>query len=84
MFSEGSKNLLAGWGAMLLPTMTVVLFYLLQMKLQTPTAGGLAFLASALVAYFFFPRLRIRLWWFVLALALAALAAALLGRAMGQ
>jgi hypothetical protein len=84
MFSEGGKNILAGWGALLLPTMTVVLFYLLQLKLQTPTAGGLAFLVSVLVAYFFFPRLRIRLSWLVLALALAALVAALLGRAIGQ
>ena len=84
MDSEGSKNLLAGWGALLLPTVTVVLFYLLHMKLRTPTAGGLAFLASALVAYFLFPRLRIRLSRLVLALALAALVAALLGRAIGQ
>ena len=84
MVSEGSKNLLASWGALLLPTMTVVLFHLLHMKLRTTTAGGLAILASVLVAYFLFPRLRIRLSRLVLALALAALVAALLGRAMGQ
>ena len=83
MISEGSKNVLAGWGALLLPTLTVVLFHLLHLKLQTPTAGGLAFLAAVLVAYFCFPRLRIRLSWIVLALALAALVAALLGRAFG-
>ena len=83
MVSEGSKNHLAGWGALLLPTMAVVIFYLLQLKLQTPTAGGLAFLASALVAYFCFPRLRIRLSRFVLALALAALVAALLEKMLG-
>jgi UDP-N-acetylmuramyl pentapeptide phosphotransferase/UDP-N-acetylglucosamine-1-phosphate transferase len=84
MISETRKNYLAGWGALLLPTLTVVLFHLLNMKLQTPTAGGLALLASVLVAYFCFPRLRIRLSWLVLALALAALVAALLGRVMGQ
>ena len=83
--SETSKSLLAGSGAMLLPTMTVVLFYLLHMKLHAsaPTAGGLAFLASALVAYFFFPKLRIRLSRLVPALALAALVAALIGMLTG-
>ncbi len=84
MISEAGKNHLAVWGVMLLPTMTVVLFYLLHLRLQTPTAGGLAFLASVLVAYFFFPRVRVRLSRLVLALALAALAAALLGRLIGQ
>jgi UDP-N-acetylmuramyl pentapeptide phosphotransferase/UDP-N-acetylglucosamine-1-phosphate transferase len=80
MISEGSKSAAASWGAMLLPTMAVVLFYLLHLKLRTPTAGGLSFLASALVAYFLFPRLRVRLSRLVLALALAALVAALLGK----
>jgi UDP-N-acetylmuramyl pentapeptide phosphotransferase/UDP-N-acetylglucosamine-1-phosphate transferase len=82
MISEGHKRAVASWGAMLLPTITVVLFYLLHLKLRTPTAGGLAFLASALVAYFFFPKLRVRLPRLALALALAALVAALLGRTM--
>jgi UDP-N-acetylmuramyl pentapeptide phosphotransferase/UDP-N-acetylglucosamine-1-phosphate transferase len=82
MFSEGRKRAAASWGAMLLPTMAVVLFYLLHLKLRTPTAGGLAFLASALVAYLLFPKLRVRLSRLVLALALAALVAALLGRMM--
>ena len=84
MISEASKNYLAGWGALLLPTMTVVLFHLLHMKLQTPTAAGLAILASVVVAYFCFPRLRIRFSRLVLALALAAAVAALLGRVIGQ
>ena len=79
MISEGHKSGLAKWAAMLLPTMTVVLFYLLHLKLRTPTAGGIAFLASALVAYLLFPKLRVRLPRLVLALALAALVAALLG-----
>ena len=83
MFTEGSKSYVASWGVLLLPTMTVVLFYLLHLKLQTPTAGGLAFLASALVAYYCFPRLRLRLSRLVPALALAALVGALLGKAMG-
>jgi UDP-N-acetylmuramyl pentapeptide phosphotransferase/UDP-N-acetylglucosamine-1-phosphate transferase len=79
MISEGSKNSAANWGATLLPTMAVVLFYLLHLKLRTPTAAGLAFLGSALVAYLLFPKLRLRRSRLVLALALAALAAALLG-----
>ncbi|HEV3469497.1 MAG TPA: hypothetical protein VG148_09275 [Pyrinomonadaceae bacterium] len=79
MIPEGRKGTAANWGAMLLPTMTVVLFYLLHLKLRTPTAAGLAFLAAALVAYLLFPKLRVRLSRLVLALALAALVAALLG-----
>jgi len=82
MISDASKSAMAGWGAMLLPTMTVVLFHLLHLRLQTPTAGGLSFLAAALVAYFFFPRLRLRLPRLVMALGLAALVAALLGMLM--
>ncbi len=85
MISAQGKNAAAGWGAMLLPTLAVVLFQLLHMKLDaaTPTAGGLAFLATALVAYFFFPKLRVRLPRLVLALALAALVAVLLGLLLG-
>ncbi|HWS56033.1 MAG TPA: hypothetical protein VN228_17975 [Pyrinomonadaceae bacterium] len=79
MVSGGDKSAAANWAAMFLPTMTVVLFYVLHLKLQTPTAAGLAFLASALVAYLLFPKLRVRLPRLVLALALAALVAALIG-----
>lgn len=84
--SETSKNFLTGSGAMLLPTMTVLLFYFLHLRLNasTPTAGGLAFLASALVAYFFFPKLRVRLSLLALAFALAAVAAALIGMLTGR
>jgi UDP-N-acetylmuramyl pentapeptide phosphotransferase/UDP-N-acetylglucosamine-1-phosphate transferase len=84
MISAGNRNAMTNWGAMLLPTLAVVLFQLLHMKLQTatPTAGGLSFLVTALVAFFFFPKLRVRLPRLVLALALAALVAALLGLMM--
>jgi|GEM_PF-5082173 len=47
-------------GVILLPTLAVVLFSLLSLRLQAPTAGGLAFLAAALLAFYFFPRRRVR------------------------
>lgn len=84
MMSGAGKNHLAVWGAMLLPALTGVLFLLLYQVVQPPTVGGLAFLASALVAYFLFPRVRVRLPWLVLALAFGALAVALLARMLGQ
>lgn len=77
--SKDGRKALAGWGAMLLPTMAVVLFHLLHLRLRTPTAGGLSFLASALVAYFLFPKVRLRPPRLLLAVALAAIVAALLG-----
>jgi UDP-N-acetylmuramyl pentapeptide phosphotransferase/UDP-N-acetylglucosamine-1-phosphate transferase len=59
--------------------MAVVLFHLLHMRLQTPTAGGLSFLAAALVAYYFFPRHRLRARRLVVAALLAVGVAVLLG-----
>jgi UDP-N-acetylmuramyl pentapeptide phosphotransferase/UDP-N-acetylglucosamine-1-phosphate transferase len=70
---------LADAGALLLPTLAVVLFHLLNLRLQTPTAGGLAFLAAALVAFYFFPRRRIRVGRVLAATLLAAGAVVLLG-----
>jgi UDP-N-acetylmuramyl pentapeptide phosphotransferase/UDP-N-acetylglucosamine-1-phosphate transferase len=75
---QGHRSL-ADAGALLLPTLAVVLFHLLRMRLQTPTAGGLAFLAAALVAFYFFPRRRIRAGRLLVASLLAAGAAVLLG-----
>jgi hypothetical protein len=49
------------WAAMLLPSVVVVMYTLLQRSLPAPTAGGLSFLAAALVAYWFFPKIRLRL-----------------------
>ncbi|HYE13966.1 MAG TPA: hypothetical protein VD968_05955 [Pyrinomonadaceae bacterium] len=59
LYNEG-ENVLTGWGPLLLPTVFVVLFNLLQRAVPTPTAVGLAALAPVLIAYFLFPRMRIR------------------------
>lgn len=71
MFYEEGKGALTNLGALLLPSAVVVLFDLLSLKLDSPTAGGLSFLAGVVVAYFFFPRLRVRAGRLVLAIALA-------------
>ena len=58
---ENKNGALLGWAAMLLPSVVVVMFTLLQRRLPAPTAGGLSFLAVALVAFWLFPRIRLRL-----------------------
>jgi peptidoglycan biosynthesis protein MviN/MurJ (putative lipid II flippase) len=60
MFEEESAGALASWGAFFLPSLVVVLFNLLRLRMPPLTAGGLAFLAAVLLACFFFPRLRVR------------------------
>ena len=62
---------ITSWTALLLPSFGVVLFNLLRRGVEEPTAGGLTLLAAVLLAYFFFPRVRLRL----SRLALAALLA---------
>jgi UDP-N-acetylmuramyl pentapeptide phosphotransferase/UDP-N-acetylglucosamine-1-phosphate transferase len=58
----GTKNgAWVSWAAMLLPSVVVVMYTLLQRRLPAPTAGGLSFLVVALVAYWFFPKIRLRL-----------------------
>ncbi|HEU4594033.1 MAG TPA: hypothetical protein VFS10_02610 [Pyrinomonadaceae bacterium] len=47
------------WAAMLLPSVVVVMYTLLQRSLSAPTAGGLSFLAVALLAFWLFPRIRL-------------------------
>lgn len=72
MIAEGTRN--KPWADMvvlLLPTLVVVLYHLLNLRLQTPTAGGLAFLAAALVVFYFFPRRKIRATRIVIAALLA-------------
>ena len=69
---SGSKRNLAKLGALFLPSLIVVLFDLLSLRVDAPTAGGLSFLAAILTAYFFFPRLRVRPRRLALALVLAA------------
>jgi hypothetical protein len=65
-------------GVILLPTLVVALYILLNLRLQTTTAGGLSFLAAALVAFYFFPRQRVRAGRLAGALLLAAVVSALL------
>jgi L-lactate permease len=65
-------------GVILLPTLVVLLYSLLSLRLQTPTAGGLSFLAAALIAFFFFPRKRVRAVRLVGAVLLAAVVGVLL------
>ena len=67
-----SKRNWAKLGALLLPSLIVVLFDLLSLRMDAPTAGGLSFLAAILTAYLFFPRLRVRPRRLALALVLAA------------
>ena len=57
---ENKNGALLGWAAMLLPSVVVVMYTLLHRLLPAPTAGGLSFLAVALIAYWFFPKIRIR------------------------
>ena len=58
---ENKNGAWLSWAAMLLPSVVVVMYTLLQRRLPAPTAGGLSFLAVALVAFWLFPRIRIRL-----------------------
>ena len=71
MFYGGDEGILTSIGALLLPSAVVVLFDLLSLRLDLPTAGGLSFLAGLVVAYFFFPRLRVRAGRLVFAIVLA-------------
>lgn len=48
------------WAAVLLPSVVVVFYTLLHRLLPAPTAGGLSFLVAALIAFWFFPKIRIR------------------------
>ena len=57
---ENKNGVWLSWAAMLLPSVVVVMYTLLHRRLPAPTAGGLSFLAVALVAYWLFPRIRIR------------------------
>ncbi len=59
---ESKNGAWLGWAAMLLPSVVVVMYTVLhRLQLPAPTAGGLSFLAVALVAYWFFPKIRLRL-----------------------
>jgi hypothetical protein len=78
VYSERRKTW-ARLAALFLPSLVVILFDLLSLRMDAPTAGGLSFLAAILTAYFFFPRLRVRPRRLALALALAVCVGALMG-----
>lgn len=71
MASGGERNIWADVGVVLLPAFVVVLFNLLHLRFSTPTAGGISFLIAALIAFYLFPRRRIRLSRLVIALIIA-------------
>ena len=57
---RGRRKAWARLVALFLPSLIVVLFDLLSLRMDAPTAGGLSFLVLILATYFFFPRLRVR------------------------
>ncbi|MDQ3742930.1 MAG: hypothetical protein M3444_00825 [Acidobacteriota bacterium] len=59
MYRDRRKTL-AKLAALLLPSLIVVLFDLLRLRMDAATAGGLSFLTAILATYLFFPRLRVR------------------------
>ncbi len=71
-----------GWLVVLLPSVVVVLFDLLRVMLHPPTAGGLAFLAAVLLAYWLSPRMRLNYVKITAALALAVVVAVLMALLM--
>ncbi len=66
------------WAAMLLPSVVVVMYTVLQRSLSAPTAGGLSFLAVALLAFWLFPRIRLSLSRILAAIAVALVVEVLL------
>ncbi|MCA1635079.1 MAG: hypothetical protein LC802_15665 [Acidobacteria bacterium] len=57
---EERKGVWVSWVAMLLPSVVVIVYTLLHRRLPATTAGGLSFLMAALIAFWFFPKIRIR------------------------
>ena len=76
--SNDERAAWAGTAALLLPTLAVILFSLLRRRLDTPAAGGLSALAAIALAYFFFPKLRVRAERLLLAVSLALAAGVLM------
>lgn len=68
---EEKKGEWVSWAAMLLPSVVVVMYTLLHKLLPAPTAGGLSFLAVALIVFWFFPKIRVRPWRILMAFLLA-------------
>ena len=57
---SGRRKAWARIAALFLPSLIVVLFDLLRLRMDAATAGGLSFLTAILATYLFFPRLRVR------------------------
>jgi hypothetical protein len=79
---EEKKRGWMSWAAMLLPSVVVVIYTLLHRMLPAPTAGGIAFLAGALIVFWFFPKIRIRKSRILIAIALALGVACLMAFAL--
>ena len=76
MADARGRGSLKGWVASaLLPSCVVVLFWLLLRWVPGPTAGGLAFLSVIVVAYFFFPKIKLSVGRIVAGLLLALVVA---------
>ena len=72
------------WTAALLPAVVVVLFGLLHRALPGPTAAGLSFLAVIVVAYLFFPKIKLDGVKVVIGVALALVVAVALVAGFGR
>jgi hypothetical protein len=59
MAGAGRRGGRGEWAAVLLPPAVVVLFGLLHRLMAGPTAAGLSFLAVIVVAYLFFPKIKL-------------------------
>jgi hypothetical protein len=81
--TEGKKDV-AGWTIALLPTLLVLLFYLLKIVLPVPHAAGVSFLMAALIAYRLAPRTRVRVLNLAVGILLAALSAMLLSALLAR
>ena len=74
----GKKRAGAGWAVALLPSLVVLIFYLLRLVLPVPNAAGIAFLVAVLAAYLIAPRTRVRAFNLTVGILLGALVAILL------
>lgn len=56
---EARRQSGSGWTLALLPPLVALVFNLLRLRMNAPTAAGLAFLVAALVTLWLAPRARI-------------------------
>ncbi|HEV2706479.1 MAG TPA: hypothetical protein VGV59_11180 [Pyrinomonadaceae bacterium] len=75
---EGRKGARSDWTLAVLPPFVALVFNLLRMRLNAPTAAGLAFLFAALVTLWLAPRARVSYFKLGLGILLAVLLTILL------